>query len=33
MKKKLIDYYALIMMILFIAYNLVLEGLKIGGLL
>jgi len=33
MKKKLIDYYAVIMMILFIVYNLVLENLKIVGLL
>lgn len=33
MKKKIIDYYALIMMILFIVYNLILKDLKIGGLL
>ena len=33
MKKNIIDYYALIMMILFIIYNIVLKDLKIGGLL
>ena len=32
MKKNIIDYYALIMMILFIIYNTVLRDLKIGGL-
>ncbi len=33
MKNNIINYYALIMMILFIIYNLILEDLKIGGLL
>lgn len=33
MKKNIIDYYAFIMMILFIIYNIVLKDLKIGGLL
>lgn len=33
MKKILINYYAVIMMILFIIYNFTLENLKIGGLL
>ena len=33
LKKKIIDYYALLMMILFIIYNQVLGNLKIGGLL
>lgn len=33
MKKIIIDYYALIMMILFIIYNIILKDLKIGGLL
>lgn len=33
MKKNIIDYYALIIAILFIVYNLVLKDLKIGGLL
>lgn len=33
MKKYLIEYYAVIMLILFITYNLVLENLKIYGLL
>ena len=33
MKKNIIDYYALIMMILFIFYNIILKNLKIGGLL
>lgn len=33
MKKNIIDYYALIMMILFIIYNIIFKDLKIGGLL
>lgn len=33
MKKNIVDYYALIMMILFIIYNIILKDLKIGGLL
>ena len=33
MKNNIINYYALIMMILFIIYNLILNDLKIGGLL
>lgn len=33
MKKNIIDYYALIIMILFIVYNLILKDLKVGGLL
>lgn len=33
MKKNIIDYYALIMMILFIIYNTIFKDLKIGGLL
>lgn len=33
MKKNIVDYYALLMMILFILYNLVLNNLKIGGFL
>lgn len=33
MKKKIIDYYALIVMILFIIYNIILRDLKVGGLL
>ena len=33
MKKKFIDYYAVIMLIIFIFYNIILESLKIGGLL
>lgn len=33
MKKNIIDYYALIMMILFIIYNIILKNLKISGLL
>lgn len=33
MKKNIIDYYSLIMIILFITYNILLKNLKIGGLL
>lgn len=33
MKKMLMNYYAVMMMVLFIIYNLVLKNLKIGGLL
>lgn len=33
MKKNFIDYYAVIMLIIFIFYNIILESLKIGGLL
>lgn len=33
MRENIIDYYALIMMILFIIYNIILRNLKIGGLL
>ena len=33
MKRNIIDYYALIMMILFIIYNIILKNLKISGLL
>ncbi len=33
MKKNIIDYYALIMLLLFIFYNIILRILKIGGLL
>ena len=33
MKKNIIDYYALVMMILFIIYNIILRDLKVGGLL
>ena len=33
MKKNIVDYYAFLMMILFILYNLVLNNLKIGGFL
>ena len=33
MRKNFIDYYALVMLVLFIIYNLFLESLKIYGLL
>ena len=33
MKKNLIEYYAVIIMILFVVYNLILENLKINGLI
>lgn len=33
MKKNIIDYYALIMLLLFIIYNIILKDLKVGGLL
>ena len=33
MKKKLIDYYAIIMLVLYLFYNIALNSLKIGGLL